>query len=212
MKKEFFKYFFLTYFVLIAPVATMIVVDEKLSWQEKTGITLLIPLVMTLFLAPLFYWLTPKLKVRHRKRRLKKRFFKEFIEKHQFQISTLHGIFGFIDDYLVIISADYNEFQNQKWIEIQIIFNPKRKDEYISHSFLNRMIRKYEGKNVTWHINSVLIKQLYVLKMPKYDAIHPLLKRCISDLKGYYIEPISHSEWERMIPETQEYFNKLEKL
>lgn len=194
------------------PVGTSIFPDETLLWKEKIGLFFLIPLIAAALLAPLFYWLHPKLHLRHRRKKVKKKLFQTFIETHNFKVLNDGYVVGKIDNYIVIMYAAHNEFQGSKWIEFQVIFNPKQQNQYISHTFINRMIRKYGEKNVTWHINSVLIKQQYALKLPKYEVVYPLLKRCISELKANAIAPISYNEWERMLPETQKHLDKLEKL
>ncbi|WP_298520643.1 hypothetical protein [uncultured Kordia sp.] len=210
MKREnFLKYFLLTYLVCLAPVGTSIFPDETLSWKEKTGLILLIPLGVAIVLAPILYWLHPKLHRRHRRKRAKKKLFKTFIERHHFKVLEDGYVVGKIDEYIVIMHAAHNEFQGSKWIEIQVIFNPKQNNQYIENEFIYRMIRKYSEKNVSWHINSVVVKKSYALKMPKYEVIFPIVKRCISELKAHNIAPISHREWQSMIPETQLYLDKL---
>ncbi|EDP97648.1 hypothetical protein KAOT1_20837 [Kordia algicida OT-1] len=200
------------YLFCMAPTATGIIPDETVSWQKKIAIILLVPLVISIFLAPLLYWLTPKLQLRHRRKKTKKKLFQEFVEKNAFRISDDGHVLGKIDNYIVIIHANYNEFQSTKWIETQILFHPKQGNQYISQSFFQRMIRKYEGKNVTWFANSILIKSDYILKLPKYEVLYPLIKRCISELKAQNITPISHKQWTALIPETQQYLNNIEKL
>lgn len=209
---SFIKYSLAIFLTFVGVIGTFTVNINENSWPEKLGWTLVISLGITIILAPIFYWLHPKTTARYRRKKTKKKLFLAFIEKHNFKILDDGHVVGKIDEFIIIMHAARNEFQNTKWIQIQIIFNPKRKNQYIEHSLLSRMIRKYNEKSVTWYINSILIKQVYSLRMPKYDVIYPLLKRCISDLKGNYIEPISYKDWERMIPETKEYLDKLEKL
>ncbi|MCH2194013.1 hypothetical protein [Kordia sp.] len=209
---NFLKYFLLTYFVCLAPSLTAIFPDESLPWVEKIGIGLLVPLIVTILLAPLLYWLQPKLHRRHGRKKIKKKLFQLFIEKHRFRILEDSYLLGQIDDYTVLMHAQYDDFQHSKWINIQVIFDPKRNNEYIENEFIYRMIRKYSEKDISWHINSIIIKKSYALKMPKYEIIYPLLKRCISELKASNIASISYSEWQRIIPETQDYINHQKKV
>lgn len=212
MKLDFFKYFILMYLFCMAPMATGIIPDATVPLQQKIGLILLVPLGISVVLTPLFYWMKPKLQIRHRRKRTKKKLFQEFIEKNTFRISDDGHVLGKIDNYIVIMHANFNEFQSTKWIETQILFHPKQDNKYISQSFFQRMIRKYEGKNVTWFANSILIKSDYILKLPKYEVLYPLIKRCISELKAQNITPIAYKQWTAMIPETQQYLNNIEKL
>jgi len=208
---NFIKYFLLTYFFCLVPTATGVLPSETLSWKEKIIFTLIIPLGVSIVLAPIFYWLHPKLHRRHRRKKVKKKLFKTFVEKHYFKITDDGYAIGKIDDYLVFIHSEYHDFQSSKWIEIQVIFNPKQQNSYIPHSLISRLIRKYNEKHVSWFMNSVFIKQQYGLKMPSYEKLYPLLKKCISELKANHIEPISYLEWQQMLPETQTYIDKIEK-
>lgn len=196
----------------MAPMATGIIPDETVPLQQKIGLILLFPLRISVVLTPLFYWMKPKLQIRHRRKKTKKKLFQEFIEKNVFRISDDGHVLGKIDNYIVIMHANFNEFQSTKWIETQILFHPKQDNQYISQSFFQRMMRKYEGKNVTWFTNSILIKSDYILKLPKYEVLYPLIKRCISELKAQNITPITYKQWTAMIPETQQYLNNIEKL
>ncbi|WP_420574822.1 hypothetical protein [Kordia sp.] len=212
MKKEFFTYFLKTYVVLLLPMASIFTTSPSLSWKEKLGWFFLIPFIIALFLTPLFYWLTPKLKTYHRRKKTKKKLFKAFIDQNDFKTTTDGMLHGRIDDYIIFLQANYDEFQYTKWIEIQVLFHPKQRNQYISQSLLQRLQRKYEEKNVTWHANSILIKKIYALRMPKYEVVYPLLKQCISELKAQNIAPISYTAWTAMLPEVQQYYNNLEKL
>lgn len=171
---------------------------------------MLVSLGITIIISPLSYWLQPKLQKRFRHKLLKKEIFQTFIQKHQFKILDEGYIIGKIEDYIVLLHPKYDDFQYSKYIQIQVLFNPKRKGDYIPSEFIYRMIRKYNKKNVTWHINSVLIQQPYGFTLPKYKVLYPLLKRCISELKANDISPISYKEWQEMIPKTQHYLDTLQ--
>jgi len=211
MQYSFFRYFLLTYAVCIAPVATAILTNDTISWKEALMLILLIPLGIAAVLAPLFYWLFPKLHKRHRRKKLKKKLFQTFISRHHFSVLEDGYLFGEIDEYVILMHAEYDDFLHQKWVEIQIIFNPKRDNEYIPDAFIHRMIRKFREKEVAWHINCAIIKKQYTLTFPKYEIIYPLLKRCVSELKANRIEPTTYGKWKQMIPETQAYVNKVKK-
>ncbi|MEM6718055.1 MAG: hypothetical protein AAF611_01945 [Bacteroidota bacterium] len=212
MQYSFFRYFLLTYFACLAPVCVGVLPKDDLSWQEKTGLILLLPLGLAIVLAPIFYGLHPKLHKRHRRKKLKKQLFQTFIKTHGFTILEDGFLMGRIDNYGVVMHAEYSDFQHNKWIEIQVIFNPKRANNYIPNAFVARMIRKFSEKEVSWYINSVIIKKQYNLKLPKYEIIYPLVKRCISELKANHIEPISYLEWKALIPTTQNYLDKQKKV
>jgi hypothetical protein len=192
--------------------APTILPDEELPWLEKIGMVLLIPLAISIFFAPLFYWLIPKVKIRNQRKKATKKLFTDFIERHKLKVTGDGYVYGIIDAYTFFMHAEYDIFQSKKWIEIQVIFNPMQNNQYIEESLLLRLQRKYAKENVTYHTNCLLIKQVYSLRMPKYDILHTLLKRCISDLKGFHIEPIRHEQWIHTIPETQEHLNTLKKL
>ncbi|MFK7749898.1 MAG: hypothetical protein AB8B65_16010 [Kordia sp.] len=213
MEYSYFRYFLATYLTLVVTFGVLFLLQETIDLIDKTLLILLIPFAIALLISPIFYWKYPPSDLQYRYRKHKKKVFKKFMEEHNFSHSENGYVYGVIENYPIMIYAARNLFPaNNEWIEAKIVFNPKREHEFIATSIINNIKRKYNDESITWYVNSVLIKQYYKVKLPKYEVVYPLLKRCISELKANAIAPISHNEWQQMLPETIAHYQNHEKL
>lgn len=212
MERSYFQYFISMYFVFVLIFGIMLVLEESLNLDEKTLLIFGMPFILSLFTAPLVYYVYPPTDSHYRARKNKKKPFKTFARKHHFQVTEDNYLAGKIEDFLVIIHAARSKSMMHEWIEITIYFHPKREHEFIPINIINQLQDKYITENVTWYVNSVLIKQHYLHFTPKFKQIYALVQRCISDLKSQQIVPISVSDWKQIIPETEAHYNPPENL
>lgn len=208
MKKELLKYIMLTYAMFLAPLAVAILPDEGISWTRKILAVLIAPILLAVLFGPLFYWILPKLKLRYQKRKLKKKLFTTFIEKHQFKNDT-NRIYGEIQDYVVFITPELDDLQQSKWVEIEILFHPKQGNQHIPQHLFTTIQNEIQLKNVSVQANSLIIKNNHALKFPKYEKVIAQITRCIQVLQKYYILPISISANNIIVSETQQHYSKL---
>lgn len=211
MERSYFSYFISTYIIFVIAFGIILITQDSIDLVDKTILILGMPFVFSLFVAPLLYYAYPPKDSHYRARKNRKKVLKEFIEKHHFKISENNYLVGTINDFHLTIHAERSKSMMHEWIEITIFFNAKRKSEFIPVAIMEEIQRKYTKENVTWFMNSALIKQYYV-HMPKYSQIYMLLQRCITDLKSQQIAPIAISEWKQMLPETKAYYNPPENI
>ncbi len=212
MERSYFLYFISTYVIFVIVFGIIFITQESIDLVDKTMLVLGIPFVFSLLVAPLLYYIYPPTDSHYRARKNQKKVFKKFIDKHHFKVSENNYLVGTLYDFKLTIHAERSKHMMHEWIEITIFFNAKRENEFIPVDMMNEIQSKYTKENVTWYMNSVLIKQYYVHFMPKYTQIHELLQRCITDLKSQQIPPISVSEWKQMIPEVKAHYNPPENL
>lgn len=172
------------------------------------GLSILV-VFLTLVLGTLNYKFGDKLAFNKRKKGIKKDLFQEFIYKG-FDDNEV-SVSGYLENYYTIISDERDSTYPNKWIEIIILFNPKQQSQFIPNYVFQKLYK--QGKNnYSWNSNSLTIKKVYGLKIPKYRNIRDIIDEAIKILRDNNIESIKEEEWDSLLKESLTHYKQISSL
>ncbi len=210
MKKVIIKYytpFLYSTLLIIVPIA-FTNYDRDKFW-ELIIVLLIIILLITLLLGTLNFFYGEKLKNHFKRKNIKKEKLQKFKSIGFYENDN--ALFGKVDNYCAIVSIDQNIFNGQKWVEIQILFNPKMNSQYIPQ-YLFEMLKDQSDKSVNWHSNSVIIRKNYNFRIPKYETLLEMIKMTTKLLIKNNINAINYNEWLLTVNDSKVHFKQLKGL
>ncbi|QTE22656.1 hypothetical protein [Polaribacter cellanae] len=210
MKKIILKYYlpiFASALIFIAPIILINYSEDDFS-DIIIGLSLLV-IFLTFVLGTLNYKFGDKLTFNNRKKSIKKDLFQEFIYKG-FDDNEV-SVSGYLENYYTIISDERDSTYPNKWIEIIILFNPKQQSQFIPNYVFQKLYN--QGKNnYSWNSNSLTIKKVYGLKVPKYRNIRDIIDEAIKILRDNNIESIKGEEWDSSLKESVTHYRQISSL
>ncbi|PQJ77955.1 hypothetical protein [Polaribacter porphyrae] len=207
MKEIILKYYLPVFGMTLIPIVPPLVINyntpelgEMILWLSIMSI------VLTLVLGTFQYKFGDRINTKRKKKQIKKDLFQRFIS-NGFSNNEV-SVSGYFKDYFLVISPEKDEFQPNKWLEIEIIFNPKQQGQFIP-VYVFQKLHKLKRKEYTWNSNSLVIKKVYGFKLPKYDKIIAILDKAITDLKNNNIESIDYQNWNHSIGESLNHYKQI---
>ncbi|QTD38166.1 hypothetical protein JL193_02345 [Polaribacter batillariae] len=210
MKSVILKYYlpiFALAFIFVAPIILINYEEDNFS-DMIIGLSILV-IFLTLILGTLNYKFGDKLAFNKRKKAIKKDLFQDFIY-NGFDDNEV-SVSGYVENYYVIISDERDYSYPNKWIEITILFNPKQQNQFIPNYIFKKLYK--QGKNnYSWNSNSVTIKKVYGLKVPKYRTITNIIEEAIKILRDNNIASIKVEEWDLSLKASVTHYKQISSL
>jgi len=205
--------FLYSLFAVSVPFLPLFFDDEKKGSKVVLFYVMIgLILTITLILGFLKHKFLDDYNERRKQKVLHKKTFQDFIADGF--VKDENFVSGYIDGYFVMISPESDTFTPEKWLNIEILFNPKQHQQFISQKVFHQLIndKALKKKEYTWYSNSLVIKKQYGFKLPSYVKLMAIVTEAIDVLKSNQLEAIVLNDWNALQEEVQNHYKQISSL
>lgn len=211
VKEVFIKYYLpVLAFTIAFSVPTFIVNYDGSKLIEFLVACISLNVIITFVFGTLYLKFGKNWKSKFRRKVLNKKALKSF-EALGF-VRQEEMLYGYIDDYFIMIQPEMDALGQKKWLDIKVFFNPKIQNQFIPE-YLLKKLNDNKLKQTFFNKNCVVIEQAFAPLVPlNFDRMRAKLKEVVSLLKNHNIMPISMTDLIEQKTDLLKYHQQIQSL